>query len=378
MAEMTMQPRPRLDVGPEEGNCLSVGRNAGLRPGPDRYARPVSRSTGVLGSHTVLLVIRELEARGVDVESLLTSSGLTLDQLGRFEATVPGVSALKLLKSASQICPDPDLGLSSGLRCELGDLGLAGLMLRSSRDVHTAMDLFAQLQGQVATLMSARITVTPDGIAVEYVPELGAQTPRLVHDNFLVVALKLASEVLGPFAPAGVDVAAPEPKDRTGYVRYLGEKLRFGRPVSRVLIPTEVARRVLPNADDLVHRLVQPHVLRETVPDAQDLTGRVTQRLLANVDNGLPTIVEMARDLATTPRSLRRNLAREGSSYQCLVEEVKRAVTLSNLKDHPEISGVALASQLGYSEPPAFYRAFKRWTGVSFSEYRAGEQVSSP
>ena len=68
-------------------------------------------------------------------------------------------------------------------------------------------------------------------------------------------------------------------------------------------------------------------------------------------------------------RMLRRRLNSEGISLRQLTEEsLKREACLS--LDNPHESVSQIAERLGYSEPSAFHRAFKRWTGITPAQYQ--------
>ena len=83
-----------------------------------------------------------------------------------------------------------------------------------------------------------------------------------------------------------------------------------------------------------------------------------------------PTLDVLAGKLRINPRRLRTQLARENQSFQQIKAKVRQALAIHKLLSTAlPISTVAL--QLGFSEPGDFSRNFKRWTGLSPSEYRA-------
>jgi AraC-like DNA-binding protein len=101
------------------------------------------------------------------------------------------------------------------------------------------------------------------------------------------------------------------------------------------------------------------------------LTGQVRQRLVASMDGQLPSMASVARALGTSPRSLHRRLADEGTRWNDLVDEVRRQFAETYLgRQRLAVSEVAYL--LGFNDASAFFKAFKRWTGTSPSEYRHG------
>lgn len=96
-------------------------------------------------------------------------------------------------------------------------------------------------------------------------------------------------------------------------------------------------------------------------------------RVRAGIEALLPsaTLSKVARRLGASPRTLQRWLASEGTSFAALVEEVRRARALALVEAGASIAEVAW--MLGYSEPSAFHRAFRRWTGTTPAQWRARE-----
>ena len=85
----------------------------------------------------------------------------------------------------------------------------------------------------------------------------------------------------------------------------------------------------------------------------------------------IPTGDEVANRLAISPQTLRRRLAEDGTSLRQVRDDVLRDAAITSLVDGDELIG-DLAMRLGFSEPSAFTRAFRRWTGNPPSTYRAG------
>jgi AraC-like DNA-binding protein len=92
--------------------------------------------------------------------------------------------------------------------------------------------------------------------------------------------------------------------------------------------------------------------------------------MLANrLGEGDATLAGVAKALKMSERSLQRRLADEGATFDALLDDVRRQLSLRYLAD-PAIAVSEVAYLLGYSEPSPFHRAFKRWTGTTPTEAR--------
>jgi AraC-like DNA-binding protein len=70
-----------------------------------------------------------------------------------------------------------------------------------------------------------------------------------------------------------------------------------------------------------------------------------------------------------TSRTLRRKLTDEGTHFQDIKDGLRRDTAI-HLLSQPSLPVSGIARELGFSEPSAFTRAFRHWTGVSPSSYR--------
>lgn len=100
------------------------------------------------------------------------------------------------------------------------------------------------------------------------------------------------------------------------------------------------------------------------------LSSKVYRHL--NGGNGLewPSQTHMAEQLGMSESAFRRQLEREGFSYQVLKHEVRKALAFEYLDDH-RLSIAEVAIHCGFQEPSAFHRAFRQWTGMTPGAYRA-------
>jgi AraC-like DNA-binding protein len=92
--------------------------------------------------------------------------------------------------------------------------------------------------------------------------------------------------------------------------------------------------------------------------------------VLEHLESGEMSEVEMAKALHMSRRTLQRKLADAETTYLKLVDDTRRDLALRFVED-PHRSITDITFTLGFSQQSAFARAFKRWTGLSPTEYRA-------
>ena len=104
-------------------------------------------------------------------------------------------------------------------------------------------------------------------------------------------------------------------------------------------------------------------------PKANDFVFGVRQLITTLLPSGQSKKDAVAQELGMSSRTLTQRLAEDGLTYQGLLDEVRRNLALQYLKDR-RINIKKVAYLLGYTEVPAFYHAFRRWTGSSPAQHR--------
>ncbi|OWJ91588.1 AraC family transcriptional regulator [Pseudomonas sp. A46] len=101
------------------------------------------------------------------------------------------------------------------------------------------------------------------------------------------------------------------------------------------------------------------------------LAADVYRRLKSSPELDWPSQTQMAGQVAMSESAFRRQLEREGFSYQAIKHEVRKALAFDYLNDS-SLSITEIAIRCGFQEPSAFHRAFRQWTGMSPGRYRTG------
>jgi AraC-like DNA-binding protein len=112
------------------------------------------------------------------------------------------------------------------------------------------------------------------------------------------------------------------------------------------------------------------HLLANTEVDSDDGIVAQMRRVIGNdLSRDFPSVVSMADSLHMSVRTLRRRLKEVGTSYKEFKDQT-RCEAASRLLSRPELKVNAVAALLGFDEPSAFHRSFKKWTGATPGEYR--------
>jgi AraC-like DNA-binding protein len=119
---------------------------------------------------------------------------------------------------------------------------------------------------------------------------------------------------------------------------------------------------------DVQNFLLQKVSSHIKVNESDSFHGKIYNMLIANSYLQMLSLEAIAGNLNMSGRSLQRKLKEEGSSYQQIVEEVRKNLAIDFISSG-KYSTKDLAATLGYNETSAFLRAFKRWTGQTPRAY---------
>ena len=104
--------------------------------------------------------------------------------------------------------------------------------------------------------------------------------------------------------------------------------------------------------------------LLEKLEDSKSMRGRLEKLLIPLLHTGEAKIETIARKLALSRQTLFRKLKAEGVTFEQVLDELRHKLAREYLNGK-NVSVNETAYLLGFSDPAAFSRAFKRWTGVS-------------
>ena len=289
------------------------------------------------------------------------------------EARVAYSRVLRAWAAAERIAGDADLGLHVAENAPLGTYGVIEYAFRASDTLGEAFSRLCRLQYLLHDHVWVRLRLTGDSAAlVRTLPYDGPESRQMAEMGFATYVL-YARRVVGlPLVPRAVHLVSPQPPDIREHLRIFGLLPLFSAHEDAVVFDREVLalplRTADPNLSALLDGLANDMLGRLTRTEAPFHT-RVVEIALDHLPSGEPTLHDIAHALGTSRRNLQRRLAAEGTTLTRLLDGLRREMAVRHLGQASlSISEVALL--LGFSEPSAFHRAFRRWFGITPREFR--------
>ncbi|MDP2226290.1 MAG: AraC family transcriptional regulator [Moraxellaceae bacterium] len=323
-------------------------------------------------------------SRGVPAAAVLAQAGLRPDALDDPAGRLSFVESWQVFAAVLTLTADPALGFETGQRLPLtahGSLGYALMCASTARDAMHILERYWHLRGR-GVLMRVQELASESTLFFELLPELPIPVPlRDLLFSSMLTSMYSGIRFLLPVFPAAAEIWLPGPEP-AGFARWRDTLpvVRFGMPVAGLRLTGDVSSLDRPlltaNPEGLAAALARCEQESALMGGAAEpLRLRVRAALQAGAA-GYPTPEVIARSLHLTPRTLRRRLRDEGSSYQALLEEARRRDS-SELLARPELDIREISAWLGYADPANFTRAFRSWTGTTPSAWRAGQARTS-
>ncbi|WP_240732899.1 AraC family transcriptional regulator [Halioglobus maricola] len=335
---------------------------------------------------TLLRVVRE---QGYPVEQALLHIGLEFNPLEDDPASLPTQIPTdcysRLYGLLMELLQDEAFGLGQEYHSPPGTFRMMCLFvihcptleqaLRRAREFYDYCDQFRDSEHHDGPLF------VPQGESgnVLCVLERGSPSQQnrahIGHANVLLMMFRFYSWLIGRELPLQeVRVRANEPAQSQPYEAIFGCPVRFGTDHSGLVMSNNVLQLPIVQTEDSLREFLRqaPYhlVKRETPGSLNPLTQKIKQLLTEHSNQKLPNASEIALTLNMSPRTLHRKLTSEGTSFQQLKDDFRRELAVHYM-NRPELTLDAIAAVMGFQDNSAFYRSFKKWTGVSPGRYRA-------
>lgn len=353
---------------------------SGVHAAPETGALEPMGFTRWAAAHHVRAALVGARRQGVDVAPLLRHAGIEPEVLTGERDRVPAAQFVSLTKALWAALDDELLGLSSA-PLRVGTFAMmAHAVVHCSPDLRTAVrraDRFYRLfpAGPRFSLIER------DAVArVEFDLSDYDDPDRFAAESLLIVWHRSASWLIRRrIGLHEVELGYPAPPHAIEYGLLYGTTCRFDAPVTAVAFDRSLLDQPVVQDEAALQAFLRraPWDILARMDYGQEVSAQV--RRLLNQALGEPGVLpgpeQVAARLSISPQTLRRKLAAEQTSFQRVRDQLRRDVAVSALV-RGDVSIEELSARLGFSEPSAFHRAFRRWTGATPRTYQGSYQGS--
>ena len=327
---------------------------------PSSYSRIIARMLG-------------LQERGLP--GLLVGTGLPVSILQPGDETlISGDQQVQVLANGHRLMRGPGFGLAMGAQLGPASHGPVGYLSLASPDLHSALKAYADFIPARLPLIDLRVTLSRHWLECSY--DVLVDAPDYIRhgmaESFAVSVQAIVEEILRRDAvEAEIAFSHPEPEYADRYAEVLHGTWSFEQEQIFYRLPASLSTVANTTGDSEAVRLAGElcNGLLQQARESASSSDRV-RTLLLTVPQSTISEEQVARSMFVSKRTLARRLAREGTGYRQLRDEVLCELAGRFLRQTNR-SVESIAVSLGYNDSAAFRKAFRRWTGTSPAAFRA-------
>jgi len=323
----------------------------------------------------IAMVVESLRDEGVSPREALTGIHISETQLASPAVRVSANQVMESYRNAIRLSPNPHFAYHTGLRFHVSTYGMYGFAILSSTDFRRTMAFAVEYHRLAAPLVDVQFLEQDKDAAWAMAPlpypQVDAPLYKFIVELQAGVHVSLHRDVMGQsFCPSELHFAFGRPRGAKKDDEIFGCPVRYGQPENKLVFdaawlngtPNLGNEVTFSEVSALCDRLLSELEL------STGLAGRVREIFLASM--GQPTSFDLvAGRLKMSPRTLRRKLEQEGTSFRELIDELRAQAAIKYVRD-TDLTIEDIAFALGFSDAAAFRHAFRRWTKSAPHEYR--------
>ncbi len=327
-----------------------------------------------MGTVSVLLLRPVVAALpvGSRLDAFWQATDLTPEIVSDGEARISAPQFCVAWAEALRLAGDRTLALRIATATPPGAFGIVEYVCRSAPTLDAALRQWVRYLNLLDDAVTVGLVIEGDRAYLRVERESEAPAPAS-HELCWALVARYAKELSTvPFRLSSVEFAHPS-SDVATYRAWFDAPVVFGAERTQLVMPASVLGASLVSSDPSLLAILTraaDELVRKT-PDDPLITSQVRRVLHEALRTDDANVDSVAKKLGLTGRSLQRRLEDEGTTFNKLRELIRRELAQRYLDDGLAIAEISFL--LGFSEPSAFFRAFKRWTGETPLAHRRRE-----
>lgn len=322
-----------------------------------------------------------IQSHGLDPQPLLLQYGLDPARLAEAGARLSIPRYMRLGHAAIQLTGDAGLGLRMGQLSRLSQAGLAGVTAAQAPNVREAARALTRFEALYGSNYRGQSSFHEDAEGAWL--RFYSISPYNAYNRFVVDSIiagwlfQLSAVAQKPVHAQRIEIEFEAP-DYSEHYSMLGD-IHFGAEANQLRLNQHTLAlrnpQHCPSTWNLLLQLCEREL--EQLTRTRSLRERIT-RLLGPMLNGgrEPDLEEVAARLKLPTWTLRRKLAEEGTQFRAILNDTRRDLAMTYIRD-TELAFGEIAYLLGFASAQAFQRAFRRWNNQTPGEFRRSQRHSA-
>jgi AraC-like DNA-binding protein len=318
-------------------------------------------------------IVDQLDKMGFDTSGILEGTEIRRNWREDKDITITYADYIKLVENVLDLTKDSGFGLKVGRTISHAYFGVFGYALMSCKTLGECADLYIQYQdipGQLTEVSSQRID---SEIIIHINPLFQYDSPVLAYaiDESMSIMHYGWLALSGKVVPwQAIELTFPPPKHAGLYEEIFQCPIKFMASANIMKYDAQYSEvpTVTANAIIYKHCIEYCEQMSRKLSKSDKFIDSI-RRVILSSPGRFPVKTEVSKKLAMSSRSLNRKLKDRKTSYRQIMEDIRTELAKEYLSN-TDFTIDTISELLGFSETPAFRRAFKQWTNSNASQYR--------
>lgn len=315
---------------------------------------------------------------GVDTEAALAGAGIAAATLNDLAAYVPLAQFERVLATLLASAADPTLPMRMATHVQPGTFGMISFIAMVAPTIADVVERAGTYERLLGDFGSTEAKAAGNAVLMTWTCRLQDPLVRRSMTEGVIAAWTVYARWLvndPALAPIQVHFMHAAPKDATHlqlFAEVFGAPVRFNQPENGILVSREFMQLKLRQPDPVLFQALDAHARQRLAGSRADspVAERVAHAIRDCIGReGLPRKERVAALLEMNPRTMLRRLQEQGKTYQDVLDDVRRDIALE-LTRGTTLPQSEVAARLGFAEIRSLQRCFRRWTGMTFGDYR--------
>ncbi|SFD64150.1 AraC family transcriptional regulator [Spirosoma endophyticum] len=325
---------------------------------------------------SINLILFAASQLGADTKALARSIDISPEQLRDPDGRVEVRQVQALWREVTAATGDPNIALKLGEMINPVAFGVLSYVMMHSPTLGKAFEKLCQYQDIVCE--GIRTTGRRSGhsftLSLEITSSAIIYLDHTLNSELSIYLAAIRALIGYPVNATEIRFSYPHPADIREHSRvFAPARLTFDAPQTEMILDAALLDLPVLNASPSLSILFEKHaadILNRL--KAPSLTTRVKSKIVTIMKGEEPTLATVADQLAMGVRTLQLHLKEEGTTYQQLLDEIRKELAVKHLQE-ANLSTTDIAYLLGFAEPSVFFRSFKKWTGQTPGAYRLAQ-----
>lgn len=312
---------------------------------------------------------------GGDGPRLLTRFHVSPEALESDDALIRSDTAGLLLETAAAETDSPDLGLSLAEQQDAAVLGPLAIAIENSPTLGDALDCATRFLFVHSPALNVAQIADPGGVAGVVGLIFRSTGPDELPPQVVDLGLGLFHRIIvmlhgGSYGLRSVHLPHPPLAPVSRYTGFFGADVRFDQQAAVLRVPAGLHDAPVYGGNLVLRDITLDYIGSHFAAPGQTMTTRVRALLTRSLGSAPVTVAAIARLMRTHPRTLQRRLAAERTTFEAILDDVRR-LTAHRLITETDLPFAQVTAMVGLTEQSALSRAARRWFGDSPRHVRA-------